>query len=434
MAAALLVEAVYPIDLSSWKTYGASANVRDFVAVDGEVWALTSGGVVRINSGDLSTATLTNADGLFTNDLEAGAVDAASRTWLAGYGWLVRRHTNGALNAFPLLDEDNNPVRLYSLADDGDALWVGTDLGLALFDKVVDGGQFQDSYQRFGAFPARSAVVDIALTPDSIIVATAPGLALADRRDRQALKSFANWTTFAVADFPALGGATVTAVALFAGRVFVGATAGLYELTYTPLDTTLTAVPGAPTTRINSLRSGPATLDIYSASGLYQFDGSVVTAVMLTGLPTNSVTTGLSANGRRFLGVSGAGVYAEDGAAYVAVETGAIPSEQVEDIAVSTGSRTLGAFAFGGFAELLGAEWDVIEKPFNRRAISISFDSTGAVWLGTFGGGVYRVRSTNSMFFDTTNSALKGNNDGGANNFIVVPEIVSGARYTYFAN
>ncbi|MCH7878761.1 MAG: hypothetical protein IH914_05560, partial [candidate division Zixibacteria bacterium] len=180
--------------LSGWRTFGATRDVKYIDIVGAEVWALTSGGILAVNPADLSNRILTNTDGLFTNDFEHLLTDASGDLWIAGLGRLIKRSAgSSSFEAFPFLDQNRAFVRLYALADDQTRLWVGTDIGLALFDKITDGGQIQDSYQRFGSIPSQTDVVDVILTTDSVWVATPDGLAVGERLDPLQLKSFAHW-------------------------------------------------------------------------------------------------------------------------------------------------------------------------------------------------------------------------------------------------
>lgn len=425
------------VDLDGWTTYGATNQVSYLAEVEGEVWALTGGGIVIIDPDDFSVKMLTNVDNLLTNSFTHLAQDSAGDVWIAGLGWLNRRNAEATANQFTsyaFLDDNKDRVTLSALADDDQFLWLATSLGLVLFSKTIDGGQIQDSYQRFGSLPAGTAVKDVAVWSDSIVIATADGVAVANRGDFAQLKSSASWASFAVDDFSELVGSQVTSVSRLDSFMVIGTNDGAFALYYNATDTTLQELALPAGTSVNRMRSDGFSLTIHTSRGEYNYDGSTVTSLTGAGLPTTAVTSGVTVAGIRFVGTGANGVFAMVDGAFEKIETGAIPFALARDISISAPGVPLAAFHTGGFARLQSSGWETLEVNSAYWAISVAADSSGALWLGTFGGGVWRVTDSDTTRFDSLNSTLKGNTDFGINNFVVIPEIVSSPRYTFLAN
>ncbi len=429
--------------LSDWKTFAAPNSVRDVVNVENEVWVATSGGLVIINPQDLSTNIVTNVDGLLSNDLSRILVDVNDDIWLATRGWLVKsqaaQQTPLQFVTYPFLTLDNDLIQLKALADDNSHLWIGVDFGLVLFSKTTDGGQIQDSYQRFGSFSDGSAVEDVILTIDSVWVATQDGFAVADRSDPIQLKSFANWTTFSGANLLGLNNTTPTALAQFAGAVILGTTTGAFTLSYSAIDTSMTALSLPIPTNVYRLRVDSSLglpspeLHIYTNRGEYLYDGTTMTLLSNLGLPNANIMASATNAGNRIVGLRSSGLYSTNGANFAKLKTKTIPGANIRDVTVSPLGEVIVALQTDGFARLRNDTWIPEQLGPTNDAVSVSADSLGALWLGTFGDGVWRVASSGAIKYDSLNSTLKGNTDGGNNNFVVILDIASDSRYTYMA-
>ncbi len=432
-------------NLSDWKTFASTNAVRDISMVDGEIWAATGGGLVIINPQDLSTSVVTNADGLLSNDLTRILVDDNSDVWLASRGWLVKRPASVSQSTqqfvtFPFLDMNNDLIQLNALADDGSQLWIGAGFGLALFSKTIDGGQIQDSYQRFGSFSDGSAVEDVVVTTDSIWVATRDGFAVADRRDPIQLKSFANWTTFSGQNLLGLTNVTPTALASYSGSVILGTSSGAFVLSYSAIDTSMIALALPAATYVyrlvvDTVSNAPAQeLHIFTNRGEFLYDGLTVTLLSNAGLPNARIVTGINTSGKRIVGLQDDGLYSTTGSGFTELATQTIPGSDVRDVTVSPLGEVIVALERDGFARLRNGVWLPESLGVINNAVSVAADSSGALWLGTFGSGAWRVTSSAATKYDSLNYSLKGNTDGGNNNFVVIPDMASDARYTYLAN
>lgn len=418
-----------------WQTFGVTRDVKFIDTVGAEVWALSSGGILVINPVDLSNEILTNTDGLLTNDFEHLLTDSNGDLWIAGLGRLIKRSAGASsFTAFPFLDQNNSFVRLYALADDQNQLWVGTDIGLALFDKITDGGQIQDNYQRFGSIPSQTDVIDLILTTDSVWVATPDGLAVGERIDPLQLKSFANWATFTSSNLPQLFGQTITSLQSFSDTIFIGVSNGAYSLRYSAVDTSLIQLPLPAGTRVFELRIENSKLALYTSRGKYTYDGNALTPSAVFGALGSSYTSGVKTGSATFLGVENRGVYWSVTDTFTVVQNSSLPGADVRDITLTASGAPLAAFWVDQYAVLSGDRWIPFDTIFPKEAFSAGADSTGALWFGTEGGGLWRYDGDSLVKYDTLNSTLIGNTDPIGENFVVIREIVSGPRYTYLAN
>ncbi|MCH9031579.1 MAG: hypothetical protein IIB00_04895 [candidate division Zixibacteria bacterium] len=420
------------VDLSRWRTLGSTNNVRHLSeaggGAGGDVWALTEGGVVVIDTADLSVSFLTNVDGLQTNDLEYTITDSRGDIWLCGMGWLVQNDAaTGHFTPFLFRDQNDNSVRLYYIADDNDQLWIGTSIGLSLFSKDIDGGEIRETFTRFGPFPDNSEVLGIVITGDSIMIVTPSGLARAKRTDPTLLKLASSWITT-----PTLFGAT--AIVNYKDTIFIGTTAGADKLVSSGGADSLISLGLLSGSVVNQFLVDNDTLRMFTSIAEYKYNSSGLTQITNPGLPNQLLESGYEIGSLKFRGLTSGGIYVSSaGGSFTAIETGAIPGSFVSDIEVITPGKVYGAFNQDGFAELINGVWTPLGLSWRDGAISVSRDSAGAIWFGTFGNGVWRRNGPGAIRYDSLNSSLKGNDDGGPNNYVVVPEIVSGPRYTYFA-
>lgn len=223
----LLSVTILHAQVGTWQTLTDMQNVRDIVVSDVGIMAASSGGVFV--EGDGGFTRYTNVDGL--SDIDYTAVTAIDGGMVVGSsaGMLNIRTSEKWISVTDIARATQYSRRgITWLGTRASLLYIGTEFGLAVYD--VGRQEFGDTYTKFGALPAQSAVRDVLLEGTRIWVATENGVATADL-DNPNLKDPANWTSYTV--FPGSGDADVQAIASFGGRV-VAATSGiLFEFTGT---------------------------------------------------------------------------------------------------------------------------------------------------------------------------------------------------------
>ena len=142
----LLFGQVLGADEFDWTNFTSFKYVRQMRLIGDTVYVVSSGGVLAVSDFGEQGVQYTNLDGLGTNDLTDIIRDASGQKWVTGFGRLIRFDDSNS-RQYLFFDMDDNMFELHRVVDDGDYLWVGTDMGLVLFSKSIDDGQIQDSYQ-----------------------------------------------------------------------------------------------------------------------------------------------------------------------------------------------------------------------------------------------------------------------------------------------
>jgi len=136
----LVIQPAYSQELQ-WTSLTSFKEVRRMNLIDDKVYMSTSGGLMILEAADVSSAGLrfTNVDGLGTTDITEVIKDASGAKWISGFGRLIR-YENGLFEPRLFIDQNNNLLRLHCLADDGNSIWVGSEIGLVLYSKIIDSG------------------------------------------------------------------------------------------------------------------------------------------------------------------------------------------------------------------------------------------------------------------------------------------------------
>ncbi|MBD3402223.1 hypothetical protein GF420_04960 [candidate division GN15 bacterium] len=423
---AILAFAVGDSRAQEWETFTSFTDVRRFTQVGDSLFAVTSGGLLAITDRDQPGQTYVNLDGLGTNDLTDLLVDADGQRWVSGAGRLVRFGGDNP-RQFPTAPVYGN-LRLLTLEDDGDYLWIGSDSGLVLFSKVNDGGQFQNRYRitSVNQFPA---VNDIALHGDSIWLATAAGVAVADRSDLTQLVSPANWTVYSTATHPVLGSDAINRVMFFEGQLYLGGSDGLFLLSETGGTVTITANPVVSDVAIADLVMQNDSLFIYSARGIAAAESGTVS--LLPAGPFSSIpVTGFNTGSVRWIALEEGGLLHDATGSFEPYPYIGMPENVVADITVSADGIVIALFDTEAAARLVDGQWQQIVFDVGGRATKIRTDSSGAIWAGTFGEGAYRIVGDDLLQFDQQNAPLHIDGNGD----VVISAIATSPDHVFLAS
>ena len=235
---------------------------------DNTLHVVTSGGWLAIDPQTGETRKFTNTDGLGTGDLYDIVRDDDGIIWIAGRGRLIRYHEN-EIDSYLFFGRNDELMTLYSLADDGDQIWVGTSEGLVLFSKMVDDGQIEDIFFRFGSLNPEPIVRDILLVGDSIWLATSNGLAVADKSNPTLLKSYVNWTSLKPSVIYGAVFDSVTALTRFQGDIYLGTATDLLRLDITPTDTSFFDIPALGDVNVAGIYVEGDSLVAYADGGYF---------------------------------------------------------------------------------------------------------------------------------------------------------------------
>ena len=410
---------------ADWESFTSFRDVRRARLVDDTVFMVTSGGLLGITGAGSAGKKMTNIDGLGTTDLTDITVDADGNRWLTGAGRLIRINED-QIEVFP-----TGPVygelRLFTVEDDGDRLWLGSDSGLILFSKVNDDGQYENRYRitSINAFPP---VYDIELVGDSIWLATEAGLAVADRTDLIGLVSPLNWTVYSAASFPQLGEDRITRLQQFENILYVGGTEGFYWLDQSGPVPNLISVPVTGTGEVTDLTINADTLFVYTTGGSAFVKDSTTTALSNSALPSPPAT-GVRTDGVRWLALEAGGIYTDASGSFVEYPFVGLPEISVAGVTVDLSGNVYALLENEGAAIRDRDEW--LPIPFNTggRTTKALTDPRNGVWFGTFGQGAYRLAGGLLTQYSSANTTLRP----AFGSFVVLSGIASSATHIFMS-
>jgi len=165
--------------IGEWKNYTNTNDVRGLAYAGGHLWLATTGGLVKFDPLTESRQVFTNAEGLGGNFLLSVAADGKGNVWAgADNGTLTKFDlAKSRFTIYSMLGPDGRRLKLSAILPDSDRLWIGTEIGVALFLTEHNGGEMKEIYRRLGSLNAEVPVRALALFRDSIWAATPQGVA-----------------------------------------------------------------------------------------------------------------------------------------------------------------------------------------------------------------------------------------------------------------
>lgn len=384
------------------------------VAGDSVVWAASTGGVYRVGTeAGSAVRAYTTVDGLASLDARAIAVDTRRRAVWIGY-------TDGVVDRLDVATGTVRTLRDIARADRfaqravtrlvaaGDTVYAATRFGVVAFDaaRLV----VRETYSRVGTLAAASPVYDVARVtlPDAgaaLALALDGGVAFG-ALDGRNLQDPSNWSVEAV-------GAPVRSVAMLAGRIHAGTTAGVFVRSGAGTWTRVDGVPG-PVRRLAP--SGAGLVAAVAENGAATIP-STGPAVRTPGLPAQDVA---AAGALVALADSTRGLVLArplaDGT--LAVERRIEPPGPSDDVfsSLSAGvDGTLWATGTGTGAFRLdpdGTAWTsftpALVAAFPREARVVDATPDGGAWVGTYGDGAVRIAPDGTFVqYTRANSTLR---------------------------
>lgn len=402
-----------------WETITSQGTIRAIANKSDTVFFATSGGLLVVMDPSAPGQVYTNVDGLGTTDLTDIVVDGLGTLWITGRERLIHLQ-DGQFRQIRFFDNQMNPWRPISLADDGEFLWIGTEVGLDFFAKEQDAGEIVYSYDVFGTLASSPQVFDVLLTPDSIWIATSSGLAVANRTNPLLLNAPSSWTSFSKTDYPELGLDTVTRVAEYNGGMYIGTPSGFYRLERTPADTSFFQFSEFGDTAIFDLRVDNDSLFVYHEAGLSVLANDVITRLIN---PSGNFipVTGYNTGQFRWVGLQRGEIFHNNTGGYTKYSFTGMPQNDVMDALVSADGELLVVYRRNGAALKTVAGWQQYVFAVGDRALSVIRDSSHYAYVGTFGNGLFRLDLNSpglAQRFDTTGTTLRGNDEGP--NYVVI--------------
>jgi ligand-binding sensor domain-containing protein len=422
-------------DIGQWKNYTDMKGVVGIARSGNALWAATHGGLFRYSLDDGSFTTLTNSEGLASNDLTAVLADNEGKIWTGA--------SNGAIDIYDpnnqtwqhvidILLSDKTVKGIASFALLGDSVYVASDFGVSLF--IRSRNEFRETYSKFGSFPSSIRVNSLLVASGRLWVATSSGIASADLTNPN-LSAPTAWTTVTTAQ--GIPSNTVNALALFGGTIYAGTDAGLARL-------------GQPSWEsVNSLGARQITVlsqiggHLYAAAlkDLYSIGMDGVAALVGTSLPANINALADDGSGAVVVGVEEYGLAFLSGSTWSFQYPNGPTSNLFISLKVDSTGVLWGASGFNGQgtgfysfdnSASYGKQWtnyNVTTNPelkFNDY-YKVSLGVNNSKWISSWGNGVARVDAKGAVtVFDTSTAGFVG--ILGHPDFVVIGDVVPDLR------
>jgi len=412
---------------TEWAVYTSMREINDLTYYQGQVWAATSGGVLRYDEEAGTYERFTRLDGLAGNRVLCVTADARGHLWFGtdGQGLSRYRPEQGVFDP-PVLDF--RELRIGALLAIGDRLYVGTERGISVF--LVDRWEIKETYSNLGNLPKDSEVHAMAMSGGTLYAAATDGIAWAalSQPNLQDPDSWSSTARFGMGrDVVAAAGQVLASTHL--GVVAYDPTTGGFRIDYA----------GEPTTAMGTLGGLPAAA---GESGNFQkrsWDGvwSRVPAPIIGNVHAMS-RRGIklwlaTSTGLRLIGGMGPPPLREP------------PANHFYEMKLLDNGELWAASVPNDFVEPFGVYqldsdgdgWTVHDKASgmpNDDLVALETDARGRLWVGSWGNGV-AIRSSSSRWvrLDQTNSILKG--IPSAAKFVVVSDIArDGADNMWLVN
>lgn len=389
-----------------WKTYTSKKEVRDLVVRNGVVWAATTGGMFSLAVQETSFQEFTTSEGLRTNDLSAVTIDGTGAVWTGG--------SNGFLHAFfPLqrqwryvtdIFRDSSPQKRISiLAAYGDTLYVGSEIGLSVYNISRD--EFLYTARSFGSpVTISGTVTGVALFHDTLWVGTASGIASAPRSSAN-LAAPDSWRVWGPPD--GLPSSSITSLASTGDTLYASTTQGvaLYA------GGVWTSVASTSGMNVLKIASQPALLYFITSFEVFSLDAGNVTSI---GSSFGSVLNSLSVDGIQVVvGSDDDGVYVRTGGTWTALVPKGAPTNRFAGIAVDQNGvlwAGTGISPGDGFMSFDGKDWrgfSYLTTPVlgSNTYYKANIGGGNTKWISSWGTGVALLDAQDSLrkVFNTGN-------------------------------
>ena len=404
-----------PID-SEWSAHTSMGDVQDLLLETTDVWAATTGGVLRYERFGRRYQRYTRLDGLAGNRTLAVAADADGDLWFGTDGQGLSRFRRATSTFDPPFLEFRD-LTISSLLSAGNRLYVGTNRGVSVF--LIDKEEVKETYRLMGHLPKDSAARALAIDDGTLYVGTPDGVAWADL-ELPNLQDPDSWFSTSST------GPIVDAIAVN-GNVHVASQLGVY--TYRAL--TNRFFHDYQDTSVLSLGERAGRAIAATAGGDFMARQSVGRWLRI-GAP---IITGANALSRSRLSQLWIGT--EDGLRVVGQEppaaSGEPGSSRFYEIALA-GDDELWATSVpndqqrslsAGCYRLIDGSWTVYRRSTgmpNDELVALETDRRGRMWVGSWGGGVaIREPGETWTFVSNGNSILQGVPNGPS--FVVISDI-----------
>jgi ligand-binding sensor domain-containing protein len=398
----------------NWTNYTNSDAVRQIIVVGDNVWSATSGGAIAYNYFDDTTIKLTNTDGLGGIDLRCVEIDTSGNIWFgAGDGWLSRLSPSLNVRNFAIRDSVGligRAVTIYDLENEGDRLWVASDLGISKFLIYSNGGEIRDTARRLGNIPDLEDAVCTRVIGTFLWVGTSRGIAFIDK-DNANIQYFGNWRSYTLGQ-NGLTTADIRSISSFHDTVLAGTSNGIFKFTTSP--DTLWQLFGLSGSAVYDLFMIDTLMLAATSTGLYRYTTSGWTSFPSGGLTGNRANDlGIDSTGVLWAATPASGLGEFQGGSWTLHSFPGPASNIVIKMAVDSSGAIWMTHNSKGVSRLSNGQWrrwlrtggsdyqtfGPVPNILDNDEVDITVAPDGYVWISSFGGGLYRYNHLDDSWF-----------------------------------
>lgn len=423
-----------------WRTFTSMTTVRSVaVSPSGTILAATGGGVYQYDPVTKGFTHWTNADGLPSNDLTAISVTQSGSVWVgAADGSLATLEPpSQTWKSIPDIAQSNRLLKgIQRLVPNGDTMFVVVQFGVVVYR--TDRKEFGDAYANFG-FALQPIVNDVAVSGDSVWVATDQGLAAASLKALN-LASPTSWKRFGTAE--GLNTASIRSLGVLRDSLLIGTERGLMVRlsgafqTHPVLSTGLVVRIKSAAQRLYVQTSESGSTRIQALSFL--FDNGQSVAAPYNGTAADFAVHSLA--NETWLATSTQGIVVERGGSWLSRLPNGPKSNLFISLSVDAGGVLWAGTGFNGGGQGFmrydadrpdtsrWRTWSTATSSvlFSNDTYKVSPTSDGNVWVSSWGDGVVQVRSDSIVRrIDTRSVPPLASSVSGSSTFSVIGGVAS---------
>jgi ligand-binding sensor domain-containing protein len=401
--------------IGDWTTYTNKNDIQEVILKDNMLWCATTGGAVVFDISDDTSTQLTNVDGLGGNNLSSVALDSSGNLWLGAQNGTLSKHDleKNHWDVFYNFVSDEKTFFIKEIAADGEILWVGSDVGVSVFDPDKSPhGEITETYKRLGDLNPETEVNRIHLVGDKIWVGTEKGVAFAPKDYRRVnLMDPTNWTSFTKESSPGLVDDYVNTITDMEGKILIGTNLGVFEFNSDALSWDSF---GLENLKVRDLEYKSNRLYACTNAGIFIHQEGTWSQLPTTGLlTTNLNSVVLDESGSLWVGTGGKGISVYKNDQWKNYLMDGPHGSLFLDMEIDVEGKLWCANEDAGASYFDGSHWFSLSSipEVNGHSIrAVEKDKENNLWFGSWGGGVMKMNWDDTTWYRYTekNSPLKG--------------------------
>jgi ligand-binding sensor domain-containing protein len=369
--------------VGDWQTYTNTSDIRQMAVSQNTVWSATNGGLLAFDLMSKTFQTITNSDGLTSNDLVALEIDNQNRVWAAAQDGWINIYDPLTKNVSVL--NDYRGFEIENFTSYGDSVFVCLDIGVSLYDLNRD--EVKETWKIGSAGHVLIDGNDIWVSLDS-------GIKRA-KLDFPNLMAPDAWYTYNTLD--GLPHRKVNFVVRFGDTLYAGTENGVASYTG------FWSAHGLSGFKVFDYAVTNDTLFVATHNGVYHLDENDQWQL---NPPQNSLVTGLVhvPDSGLYIGLDMRGLAHYTNQSWQSFEPNAPLSNKFSSLVIDPKGNLWATFSRpnGGVARYDGETWtnfsyingDVPSDDY--RAVAV--DSIGRIWAASWGKGITRITETEDGF------------------------------------